>query len=61
MSDVTFDMQQNDMNVHHRHVEPESNIDKYWQHQHRRTAERVQEYTRRKCICFTYGDGQGAM
>ena len=22
MSDVTFDMQQNDMNVHHRHVEP---------------------------------------
>ena len=60
MSDVTFDMQQNDMNVHHRHVEP-------WKVTLINTGlntntggrlKRVQEYIKdENAFCFTYGDG----
>lgn len=60
MSDVTFDMQSNKMQVHHQHVEP-------WRITLVDTGEstmtggrlkRVYEYIRgEKAFCFTYGDG----
>ncbi len=59
MSDVTFDMQTNRMEVHQRHVEP-------WQVTLVDTGEqtltggrlkRVKEYVGEETFCFTYGDG----
>ncbi|MDF0604185.1 glucose-1-phosphate cytidylyltransferase [Neisseriaceae bacterium TC5R-5] len=60
MSDVTFDMQNNQMEVHHRHVEP-------WRvtlvdtGEHTMTGgrlRRVAEYLQQEqAFCFTYGDG----
>ncbi|MEZ6128507.1 MAG: glucose-1-phosphate cytidylyltransferase [Planctomycetaceae bacterium] len=60
MSDVTFDMQYNEMQVHHRKAEP-------WRVTLVDTGEttltggrlrRVAEYVNREeCFCFTYGDG----
>ena len=60
MSDVTFDMQSNKMQVHHQHVEP-------WRITLVDTGEstmtggrlkRVYEYIRGEtAFCFTYGDG----
>ena len=60
MSDVTFDMQDNKMTVHHRHAEP-------WKvtlvdtGEHSMTGGRlgrVAEYLQREqAFCFTYGDG----
>ncbi len=59
MSDVTFDMQNNSMEVHQKHVEP-------WRVTLVDTGEntltggrlkRVQEYIGTDSFCFTYGDG----
>jgi len=60
MSDVTFDMRKNEMQVHHRHAEP-------WRVTLVDTGEdtltggrlkRIQEYVRNEeAFCFTYGDG----
>jgi glucose-1-phosphate cytidylyltransferase len=60
MSDVTFDMQNNEMKVHHRHAEP-------WRVTLVNTGEdtltggrlrRVRDYVQDdEAFCFTYGDG----
>ncbi len=60
MSDVTFDMQYNEMQVHHRHSEP-------WRVTLVNTGEdtltggrlkRVRDYVKdEEAFCFTYGDG----
>ena len=59
MSDVTFDMRDNAMEVHQKHVEP-------WRVTLIDTGEttltggrlkRVQEYIGEETFCFTYGDG----
>lgn len=59
MSDVTFDMQSNQMKVHHKHTEP-------WRVTLVDTGEntltggrlkRVQDYVGNETFCFTYGDG----
>lgn len=59
MSDVTFDMGRNEIEVHQRHVEP-------WRVTLVDTGEstltggrlrRVREYLGREPFCFTYGDG----
>jgi glucose-1-phosphate cytidylyltransferase len=60
MSDVTFDMQHNQMQVHHRHAEP-------WRVTLVNTGEdtltggrlkRVEDYVKDdEAFCFTYGDG----
>jgi glucose-1-phosphate cytidylyltransferase len=59
MSDVTFDMKNNRMEVHERHAEP-------WQVTLVDTGEdtltggrlrRVKEYLNGEAFCFTYGDG----
>jgi glucose-1-phosphate cytidylyltransferase len=61
MSDVTFDMQENRMEVHHRRSEP-------WRVTIADTGEatmtggrlkRVREYLGNETFCFTYGDGVG--
>jgi glucose-1-phosphate cytidylyltransferase len=61
MSDVTFDMQKNQMEVHHRRSEP-------WRVTIVDTGEatmtggrlkRVQDYVGGDTFCFTYGDGVG--
>lgn len=61
MSDVTFDMKQNHMEVHHRRSEP-------WRVTIVDTGEttmtggrlkRVREYIGNETFCFTYGDGVG--
>ncbi|MCT7961896.1 glucose-1-phosphate cytidylyltransferase [Laspinema sp. D1] len=59
MSDVTFDMQSNQMEVHHKHTEP-------WRVTLVDTGEntltggrlkRVKNYVGNETFCFTYGDG----
>ncbi|WP_240222390.1 glucose-1-phosphate cytidylyltransferase [Rheinheimera hassiensis] len=59
MSDVTFDMRSNTMEVHEKHVEP-------WRvtlvdtGEHSMTGgrlRRVREYVGNQTFCFTYGDG----
>src|SRR5258706_9459174 len=59
MSDVTFDMQHNKMEVHQKHAEP-------WRVTLVNTGEstmtggrlkRVQPYLDKEDFCFTYGDG----
>lgn len=59
MSDVTFDMQKNEMEVHQRHVEP-------WRVTLVDTGEntltggrlkRVKDHVGKQTFCFTYGDG----
>ena len=59
MSDVTFDMRTNKMQVHHEHAEP-------WKvtlvdtGEHSMTGgrlKRIQDYVDNETFCFTYGDG----
>jgi glucose-1-phosphate cytidylyltransferase len=59
MSDVTFDLRENRMDVHHRHAEP-------WRVTLVDTGEatmtggrlkRIREYVGEETFCFTYGDG----
>ena len=61
MSDVTFDMQKNSMEVHQRHAEP-------WKVTVVDTGEatmtggrlkRIQSYVPKETFCMTYGDGVG--
>lgn len=59
MSDVTFDMQDNRMEVHHRHVEPwrVTLVDTGEQTMTGGRLRRVREYVDDEDFCFTYGDG----
>ena len=61
MSDVTFDMQENQMEVHHRHVEPwrVTLVDTGEQTKTGGRLRRVREYVRGEDFCLTYGDGVG--
>ncbi len=61
MSDITFDMEHNRMEVHEKHAEP-------WRVTVVDTGEntmtggrlrRIREYVRHETFCFTYGDGVG--
>ena len=60
MSDVTFDMQNNRMEVHHNHVEPwrvtlvDTGEETLTGGRLRRVAEYVKDES---AFCFTYGDG----
>lgn len=60
MSDVTFDMSQNKMEVHHRYVEPwkitliDTGSDTMTGGRLKRVAEYVKD---EEAFCFTYGDG----
>ncbi len=59
-SDVTFDMRDNTMNVHHRHAEPWS-VTLIDTGEHSLTAGRLRRVARyldpHEPFCFTYGDG----
>lgn len=59
MSDVTFDMPNNKMEVHHNHVEPwrVTLIDTGEHTQTGGRLKRVKEYLGNEDFCFTYGDG----
>jgi glucose-1-phosphate cytidylyltransferase len=60
MSDVTFDMQHNRMEVHHRHAEPwrVTLVDTGEQTMTGGRLRRVASYVRDEAeFCFTYGDG----
>ena len=60
MSDVTFDMQHNQMEVHHRKAEPwrVTLVDTGEDTQTGGRLKRVAEYVRdEEAFCFTYGDG----
>ncbi|WFP50639.1 glucose-1-phosphate cytidylyltransferase [Methylomonas sp. EFPC3] len=62
MSDVTFDMQKNQMEVHHRYAEPwrvtlvDTGDDTMTGGRLKRVAAYLQNET---AFCFTYGDGDG--
>ncbi len=60
MSDVTFDMQNNEMHVHSRHAEPwkVTLVDTGESTMTGGRLKRVAKYLRGEdCFCFTYGDG----
>jgi len=59
MSDVTFDMQQNKMKVHHNYAEPwrVTLVDTGEQTMTGGRLARVREYVGKEDFCFTYGDG----
>ncbi|MGJ0607091.1 glucose-1-phosphate cytidylyltransferase [Cylindrospermopsis raciborskii] len=59
MSDVTFDMQMNEMQVHHRHAEPwrVTLIDTGEKTLTGGRLKRVKDYISNEAFCFTYGDG----
>ncbi|CAN1209690.1 Glucose-1-phosphate cytidylyltransferase [Tumidithrix helvetica PCC 7403] len=59
MSDVTFDMQSNQMEVHQRHAEPwrVTLVDTGEQTLTGGRLKRVQSYVGQEAFCFTYGDG----
>ena len=61
MSDVTFDMQHNRMEVHQRHAEPwrVTLVDTGDSTQTGGRLRRVREYVGNETFCFTYGDGLG--
>jgi glucose-1-phosphate cytidylyltransferase len=61
-SDVTFDIQNNKMEVHARHAEPwnVTLVDTGVETMTGGRLKRVQQYVKdEKCFCFTYGDGVG--
>ena len=59
MSDVTFDMERNQMEVHQRHAEPwrVTLIDTGQDTMTGGRLKRVREYVGNETFCFTYGDG----
>ena len=59
MSDVTFDMQANSMEVHQRHAEPwrVTLVDTGQETLTGGRLKRVKEYVGNETFCFTYGDG----
>jgi len=61
MSDVTFDMQLNQMEVHHRHAEPwkVTIVDTGDQTMTGGRLKRIRSYVGDEAFCFTYGDGVG--
>lgn len=61
MSDVTFDMQTNQMEVHTKHAEPwrVTLIDTGDETMTGGRLKRVQEFVSGDAFCFTYGDGVG--
>jgi len=61
MSDVTFDMQKNSMEVHHRNAEPWSVtvVDTGEATMTGGRLKRVASYIGNKTFCMTYGDGVG--
>lgn len=61
MSDVTFDMAQNQMRVHQKHVEPwrVTLVDTGENTMTGGRLKRVRDYLGDKDFCFTYGDGVG--
>lgn len=61
MSDVTFDMQSNQMEVHHRHAEPwrVTLVDTGEQTMTGGRIKRIAEHVGDEHFCMTYGDGVG--
>jgi len=61
MSDVTFDMQLNRMEVHHRHAEPwkVTIVDTGDQTMTGGRLKRIRNYVGDEAFCVTYGDGVG--
>jgi glucose-1-phosphate cytidylyltransferase len=61
MSDVTFDLAQNQMTVHQRFAEPwkVTIVDTGEQTQTGGRLRRVREHVGKESFCFTYGDGVG--
>jgi len=61
MSDITFDMQNNTMEVHERHAEPwrVTVIDTGDETMTGGRLKRVARYVNGETFCFTYGDGVG--
>jgi glucose-1-phosphate cytidylyltransferase len=59
MSDVTFDMKNNQMQVHHRHAEPwtVTLVDTGEDTMTGGRLKRVRDYLNGETFCFTYGDG----
>ncbi|MDO8892038.1 MAG: glucose-1-phosphate cytidylyltransferase [Sulfurimicrobium sp.] len=59
MSDVTFDMKNNQMQVHHRHAEPwtVTLVDTGENTMTGGRLKRVRDYLNGESFCFTYGDG----
>lgn len=59
MSDVTFDMARNQMEVHHRHAEPwcVTLVDTGESTMTGGRLKRVQQFVGANTFCFTYGDG----
>lgn len=59
MSDVTFDMQSNQMEVHQKHAEPwrVTLVDTGEDTQTGGRLKRVKDYIGDRTFCFTYGDG----
>lgn len=59
MSDVTFDISQNRMEVHHRHAEPwrVTIVDTGEETMTGGRLRRVRDYLGDETFCFTYGDG----
>src|SRR4030095_14686429 len=59
MSDVTFDMNKNTMEVHERHAEPwrVTLVDTGGETMTGGRLKRVREYLGNETFCFTYGDG----
>ena len=59
MSDVTFDMANNEMQVHEKHVEPWkiTLIETGENTQTGGRLQKVKEYIGKETFCFTYGDG----
>lgn len=61
MSDVTFDLQKNHMDIHHRHAEPwrVTLVDTGQQTETGGRLRRIREYLGDDNFCLTYGDGVG--
>lgn len=59
MSDVTFDMKNNRMEVHQKHAEPwrVTVVDTGEETQTGGRLKRVRDYLKEEAFCFTYGDG----
>jgi len=59
MSDVTFDMKSNKMEVHHKHAEPwvVTLVDTGQETMTGGRLKRIKEFVENDTFCFTYGDG----
>lgn len=59
MSDITFDLKNNDMEVHHKFVEPwkVTLVDTGLETMTGGRLKKIKEYVEDETFCFTYGDG----